>query len=475
MDAVSSAALPRDFAFVDLETTGGNAAHHRITEIGIIRVDAGVLVEEWSSLVNPECRIPPGIEAFTGISNEMVEHAPRFRDIAPRVREKLGGAVFVAHNARFDYSFLRSEFRRLGVRFSAKTLCTVKLSRRLFPEHRQHNLDAVMARHGLHCAARHRALGDARVLWDLWGTWCAEVPPPLLAAEVQSLFEATHLPAQLPADLADDLPDGAGVYRFFGEDDALLYIGKSVSLRTRILAHFAADHADSKQHRLARQVRRVDWLETAGELGALLRESNWVKTQHPLHNRRLKQNTDIVTVRLPENADGRVEFAPIEAVPPEQLPQAFGLFRSRKDAQRALTEIARSHHLCLKVLGVEDGPGSCVARQLGKCRGACVGGEPGPIHHLRAQLALASLKLKVWPFPGRIALRERGSGGGVEWHVLDPWAYLGTACSDEELASLAADAARRPFDADVYRILARHFAHAPKLDWLDLDAAIGAA
>jgi DNA polymerase-3 subunit epsilon len=474
MDAASAAALPRDLAFVDLETTGANAAHHRITEIGVVRVENGVLVEEWSSLVNPECRIPHAIQSFTGITNEMVEHAPRFRDIAVSVREKLAGAVFVAHNARFDYSFLRGEFRRLGSRFSAKVLCTVKLSRRLFPEHTHHNLDAVMERHGLHCAARHRALGDARVLWDLWEKLSAEVPPCRFAATLQSLFDAVRLPAQLPADLADDLPDGAGVYRFFGEDDALLYVGKSVSLRTRILAHFAVDHADSKEHKLARQVRRVDWLETAGELGALLRESAWVKTQHPLHNRRLKRNTGTVTMCLPEHADGRVRFAPIETVPPAQLPQSFGLFRTPKDAQRALTDIARNHRLCLKVLGVEDGPGSCVAHQIGKCRGACAGGESAAIHHLRAQLALASLKLKVWPFPGRIGLRERNPGGGADLHVLDPWAYLGTACNDEELAALLTEERTYPFDADVYRILVRHFAHAPQLDWLDLRVAIGA-
>jgi DNA polymerase-3 subunit epsilon len=130
--------------------------------------------------------------------------------------------------------------------------------------------------------------------------------------------------------------------------------------------------------------------------------------------------------------------------------------------------------LCLKVLGVEDGPGSCVAHQIGKCRGACAGGESAAIHHLRAQLALASLKLKVWPFPGRIGLRERKPGGGADLHVLDPWAYLGTACNDEELAALLTDERPHPFDADVYRILVRHFANAPKLDWLDLRVAIGA-
>ncbi|HEV7358195.1 MAG TPA: 3'-5' exonuclease, partial [Steroidobacteraceae bacterium] len=155
-------------AFVDLETTGGNPAYDRITEVGIVRMRNGELLEEWSSLVNPECRISPYIEAFTGISSEMVADAPRFADLASMVYEKLEGAVFIAHNARFDQGFLRSEFRRIGMTYSAAALCTVKLSRCLFPQHARHNLDAVIERHGLDCSARHRALGDAKVLHDLW-------------------------------------------------------------------------------------------------------------------------------------------------------------------------------------------------------------------------------------------------------------------------------------------------------------------
>ncbi len=186
MDAAE--VLPRTLVFVDLETTGGNTARHRITEVGLVRMENGEFTEEWSSLVNPECPIPRYIEDFTGITDAMVESAPRFADIAAQLRDKLRGAVFVAHNARFDYSFLRSEFRRLDVNFSAKVLCTVKLSRRLFPEHIRHNLDAVMERHGLACSARHRALGDARVLYDLWLKLRREVPEATLRSAANALL-----------------------------------------------------------------------------------------------------------------------------------------------------------------------------------------------------------------------------------------------------------------------------------------------
>ena len=461
--------LPQDLAFVDLETTGGNAAYDRITEVGIRRIKNGELVDEWSSLVNPECPIPPYIEAFTGISNEMVAGAPRFAEIATMVKDKLQGAVFVAHNARFDYSFLRSEFSKVDMAFTAKLLCTVKLSRRLFPEFVRHNLDSVMERNGLTCDARHRALGDARVIHDFWFKLRREVPEPRLAAVVHTLLGAHQLPAHLPQGLAEDLPEGPGAYRFFGEDAALLYVGKSNSLRSSVCAHFSPDDGGaSRSRRLAALVRRIDWLETAGELGAMLREAQWIKAGQPLFNRHSKSKGQPHTLRAGE-------AVAIESVAAADLLQCCGVFHSEKDARKALLDIARARMLCLKVLGFEDGAGSCLAYQVGKCRGACVGKEPLILHKTRLQLALSSLKLKAWPFAGRIALRERDRRGGApefargtELHVLDHWSYLGTARSDEELAALGTQDAPCAFDVDIYRILVRYFSNHPKLDWFDL-------
>jgi DNA polymerase-3 subunit epsilon len=475
---VAAEDLPQDLVFVDLETTGGSAAYDRITEVGIVRVTNGELIEEWSSLVNPDRPIPAYIESFTGISNSMVADAPRFGEIAAVVRQKLQGAVFVAHNARFDYSFLRSEFLQADMNFSAQVLCTVKLSRRLFPEYVRHNLDAVMERNGLTCGARHRALGDARVLHDFWFKLRRDVAEPRLAAAVQTVLGAHKLPAHLPPGLADDLPEGPGVYRFFGEDDALLYVGKSKSLRAGVCSHFGAGDADSTDRRLADRVRRVDWVETAGELGAMLQEAEWLRMRKPLFNRRTKSSAQPHTlrVRAPQIPAGQlVEAVAIDAVDFAELMQCFGVFHSEKDARKALGDIARAHQLCLKVLGLEDGAGSCFAFQVGKCRGACLGKEPLILHSMRLQLALSSLKLKSWPFPGRIALRERYPRGGMaecmhgtDLHVVDHWAYLGTARTDEELAELGARKSSAAFDVDVYRILVRYFAKNPKLDWLDL-------
>ena len=493
---MDAAELPQDLVFVDLETTGGNAAYHRITEVGIVRMQNGSVIEEWNSLVNPECPIPAYIAAFTGITDEMVADAPRFADIASLILEKLRGPVFVAHNARFDYSFLRTEFRRLDMSFSAPVLCTVKLSRRLFPQFPRHSLDAVMERHQLTCTARHRALGDAQVISAFWSKLREEVPSPTLAAAALAVTGANKLPAHFPPGLADELPEAPGVYRFFGENDELLYIGKSHSLRARILGHFTHEQTEAKEQKKARQTRRMDWLETAGVLGAQLKEAQWIKTQKPTYNKRVKSGNDSVTLRLratssqggnaltsgsqlpgrpPPDAPTQnaptpaVRFVAIDGVKAHELAGCFGLFHSQKDARKALTDIARAHSLCLKLLGLEEGTGSCVGYSLLKCKGACVGKEPLLLHNMRLHMALLGLQLKSWPFPGRIALKEGHRLGACrEYHVLDHWAYLGTARSEEELAELAGAASEGTFDAEVYRILVRYLAKNPNVDWHDV-------
>ncbi|HET9351748.1 MAG TPA: 3'-5' exonuclease, partial [Burkholderiales bacterium] len=153
-------------AIVDVETTGSDPAGDRITEIAVLQTEGGTLSAQWSTLVNPGRPIPGVIQALTGISPEMVAAAPRFAEIAGELEERLAGRVLVAHNARFDYGFLRREFERAGINYRAKTLCTVRLSRRLYPDTGGHDLDSLIERHRLECAPRHRALPDAAALWQ---------------------------------------------------------------------------------------------------------------------------------------------------------------------------------------------------------------------------------------------------------------------------------------------------------------------
>jgi DNA polymerase-3 subunit epsilon len=444
-------------ACVDLETTGGLAAHHRIIEVGIVLLDDGIVVEEWSTLVNPGLRIPSSIAAFTGIDDAMVAEALPFDEVATEVLRRLEGRLFVAHNARFDYGFLRAEFRRLGVRFSAPVLCTVRLSRMLYTEHPRHNLDALMERFDLTCTARHRALGDAQVLPALLAAIERQRGEPAVHEAVIEASREPRLPPHLPPELADDLPDAAGVYLFRDEFDALLYIGRSRNVRSRVFDHFTGGHRSGRHSELTARVRKVEWIETGGELGALLLEKRLLKELEPSGNRPLRSAAGDCVVRLVRSGDGlcpdvvRLD----EAILDDQQP-VFGPFRTERDARKALEGKAREARLCLKVLGLEAGEGSCVGYQLQKCRGACVGLEPRALHDARLQLALASLRLKAWPFRGPIGIRERAPHArGTCVHVLDRWRHLGTARDEREVDEVLRQAVEPGLDTDGYRIIAR--------------------
>ena len=467
--------LDRDLVCIDLETTGGHPSRNRIIEIGLIEIDRDGSERVWSTLVNPGVRIPAQIETFTGISNAMVESAPPFEDVYRELIERLSGRVFVAHNARFDYGFVRAELLRLGVRFLAPVLCTVKLSRRLQPEHPRHNLDSVMARYGLSCDARHRALGDAMVLRDLLAIWRRTVEPERLAALVHGLLTETSLPPQLGADLADELPESPGIYRFYGEDDALLYVGKSKNIRKRVFEHFAADHRSATEARLARQVQRVDWTETAGELGALLAEARAVKLLKPLNNRKLKSPA-AMTLCLMRVPDGSERLLPVEMADARASGRedCFGLYKDAKSALRAAEEICRAHRLCPKTLGLETGRGadaegaSCFAHQLGRCKGVCVGLEPVALHNARVRLAFANTRISTWPFRGRVAVIESDWRGCHDVHVLDDWRYLGTVHEETEARELSVPQ-ESAFDPDIYRILRRFFDDTGQCRIVELD------
>lgn len=290
--------LDAPLAIVDLETTGTNPSFDRVTEIAVIEAEGGEIVSQWSTLVDPQTPIPGAIQALTGITDEMVAGAPTFGALAEDLYERLAGRVLVAHNARFDYGFLRSEFERAGRRFTARTLCTVRLSRKLYPEHARHSLDAVMARHHLECRARHRALGDAEVVWRFLGIALAERGAEAFARAATQLAKLPTLPNHIDRSAIDAVPDSPGVYVLHGENGTPLYVGRSNTMRSRVMSHFADNLRSAKQMQLAREVRSIEWERTAGELGALLREAELVKELLPAFNRRSRRATPAETKTL---------------------------------------------------------------------------------------------------------------------------------------------------------------------------------
>jgi DNA polymerase-3 subunit epsilon len=452
-------------AFIDVETTGTTSTHDRITEIGIVRVQDGELVDEWSTLVNPEIPIPEEIQALTGITHAMVREAPTFSRIRREVFERLDGHLFVAHNARFDYGFIKNEFRRHEMPFTADVLCTVRLSRRLYPHAVGHGLDAIIERHGLQDAVqgdaasrtgRHSALGDARVLWRFVQRLHREKEVADIAAAVKRLLKTPSLPPQLPPDVLEGLPEGPGVYRFYGVNDLPLYIDKSVNLRDRVRSHFSSDYRSANDVRISSEIRRIEVEQTAGELGALLREARLVKELLPLHNHRLRRKLHACFVRLPDlrsapeillNKD--IDWGSRE----EGAEPLYGPFATKQGVRQMLEGIAGEHGLCWRQLGWEKRGGPCFARQVKKCRGACIGEESPEQHHLRLVLALSPQRVADWPWPGRIVVRERDAQGLEEAHVFDRWCHIGTARSEDELSELLEARFEIEFDPDVYQIV----------------------
>ncbi|MDW8469849.1 MAG: exonuclease domain-containing protein [Burkholderiales bacterium] len=453
-----AALMPLDspLAVLDLETTGAHPTHDRITEIAVLEVDDGEVVAEWSTLVNPGRRIPLAIQALTGITDAMVAAAPSFERLAADLYERLAGRVLVAHNARFDYGFLKREFERAGIEYRARTLCTVKLSRRLYPGEASHNLDSVIARHGIGCIARHRALGDAQAVWAFLCAAAAEHGAERLAAEARALLARPALPEALAPDGIDALPDAPGVYLFYGEDGAPLYVGKSARLRERVVAHFAGDLRSAKALELARAVRRVEFRRTCGELGALLAEAALVKALAPRYNRRLREPADLCGFVLKPWGLRLAEADEIDAATVGEL---HGVFRSRRAALAALRGLADAHGLCLQSLGFEPGArrnGACFRYQIQRCAGLCAGRDSPRAHQARLAAALARLPRLVWPWRGPVGIVERDPvREATELHVVDRWCWLGTAQSDAEVAALLERRAPARFDFDVYRILAR--------------------
>lgn len=280
----------RPLAFVDLETTGATAATDRITEIGIVEVDADGTVREWQQLVNPGIAISPFIEQLTGISNAMVANAPAFAEVAAETLRRLEGRLFIAHNARFDYGFLKSEFKRLDITFRATSVCTVKLSRDLYPEHKRHNLDSLIERHGLVAEARHRALADAQLIHQFWHKLHDDRELAAIAAALDLQHATPALPAELDPAILDQLPESPGIYLFYGEHlgkpETPLYVGRCRDIRQHILGHFVANPSTERKARLARSVRRIEWHEIPDNTQAQLRENTLIRQLLPAYNRK---------------------------------------------------------------------------------------------------------------------------------------------------------------------------------------------
>jgi DNA polymerase-3 subunit epsilon len=349
----------------------------------------------------------------------------------------------------------------VGISFKPSVLCTVKLSRTLYPQYRHHNLDSLIERYDLQAKERHRALADAQLIHQFWQHASLSFPEDVLQPMISKLVNRSSLPSHLDPLLIHDLPEIPGVYLFYGENDLPLYIGKSVNIRQRVLSHFSADHSHSKEMSLSQQLRRIEWIETSGELGALLTEAKLIKDRMPVHNQRLRRKNALCAWRLEQTDEHlRPVLTWADALDFGTQVNLYGLYHTQRDAIKALRGLATQHQLCLSLLGIEKTSQGrpCFAYQIKKCLGACCGKEQPLAHATRLLMAMHNLKLASWPYPGAIGVRE-----GDDLHVLDHWCYLGTARTEADVQDLL-NTGRPAFDRDTYQVLSKALKKYPIVD-----------
>jgi DNA polymerase-3 subunit epsilon len=370
--------LPYRMSFVDLETTGANALWHRIIEIGIVQIQNNKIIKKFNTLVNPQSsHLDPFITTLTGITMEDLEKAPTFDAIKNEIFLLLKNSFFVAHNVRFDYGFLRNEFKRYNIHFSARHFCTIKLARMLYPGQTSYNLDSIINQFHIVCKKRHRAFYDAMVLWEFIQKAQKDLGEEKITTAIFKLLKKPTIPIAIEQKILDELPESPGVYIFYGENNTPLYIGKSIDIKERIFSHFSNDHQSHTDMKISQQIKYIETIKTAGELGALLLESSLIKKKQPLFNKKLRFSHKLIVLKRYKTGDGylAIKYDVISTIDAYELEDIVGICKSIKQAKNLLYTLARDYMLCPKLLGIEKTKHTCFYFQLSRCRGACMGIE----------------------------------------------------------------------------------------------------
>ncbi len=379
------------YAIVDIETTGGYAANHRITEIAVYHHDGVQIRESFSSLVNPGRNIPYYITGLTGISTEMVLDAPTFEEIADELFKILDGKVFVAHNAHFDYSFLKKEFESVGINWQSKKLCTVRLSRKIIPGLRSYSLGSLSESLGIAITNRHRAGGDASATVKIFDQLLSRDKDGHIAKALKRNSGETILPPNLRKEDFVNLPAKAGVYYFHNARGQVIYVGKAINIKKRIAGHFAGDAREWSRSKIRNEIHRISYELTGNELIALILESQEIRRLWPKYNQAQKQRLEEWGIYSYEDRNGYLRYS-VNTVTRGSRPLIR--FSTKGDAWNFLWTKVREFDLCPKLCGLQIAKGLCFNYQTGECHGACLCLESIAKYNERAMKATASFFVK---------------------------------------------------------------------------------
>lgn len=396
------------FAILDIESTGGKYNEEGITEIAIYKHDGHQVVDQFISLINPEREIQAFVVGLTGINNEMLRNAPKFYEVAKRIVEITDGCVLVAHNAKFDYRILQTEFSRLGFDYQRKSICTVELSKELLPEATSYSLGKLVKELGIPMTSRHRASGDALATVRLFEMLLAkDVSKSIVQKSIRS-NPIKQKDSKL-IRLVENLPSSTGVYYFYNEEGEIIYIGKSRNIKKRVNQHFTNDNPKSKK--IQQQVARVSYELTGNELLALLKENNEIKSVKPKFNTALKKHIFTHGLYTKQNKDGYWCF---EIGTSKRKNSPLTTFTSLQQAKQVLHFYIEEYELCPNLCGLHKTKGACFNYTIKKCHGACVLNEHPDAYNERAQKLI-----KRYTFDGQnLVITDRGRKQGEKSFVL---------------------------------------------------------
>ncbi len=360
------------YAILDIETTGLSPVNDKIIEIAIYIYNGKEIINEYSTLINPERNIPFNITRLTGITNEMVKDAPGFWEIAKDIIILTEGKSIVAHNASFDFNFIRNEFRSLGYNFKRDRLCTVKLSRKIIPNHKSYSLGKLCKELGIKIDGRHRAAGDAFATVKLF-EHLLKISPSLGQLNSSMFYH-------IDAKIIKNMPEEPGVYYFHDHNGDIIYIGKSKNIRTRVFSHFSSEKSE-RALKMIDEIHNISYELTGSELIALLLESDEIKTQKPKYNRRQRRTANHYGIYTYTDEYGYICFKADDIK--KETPIVS--FNSAKEARDRLYILSEKYQLCQKLCGLYETTGPCFYYQLKHCKGACIHEESPEDYNKRAQ------------------------------------------------------------------------------------------
>ncbi|MFN5417056.1 MAG: exonuclease domain-containing protein [Flavobacteriia bacterium] len=378
------------YVVVDIETTGGTPKSSKITEIAMYKTDGKEIIDEYVTLLDPEMPIPEFIVRLTGISDKMVENAPKFYEVAKKIIDFSEGCIFVAHNVSFDYTVIRHEFKSLGFDYRMPHLCTVRASKHILPGHASYSLGKLARSLDIEINGRHRAGGDALATTIIFNMLHAKGEKNL-EKFITHEVNPKKLHPNLDLEFLDNLPNKTGIYKFYNDANQLIYIGKSKHIKKRVDQHLK-NNSTKKGIEMQQEVYRIEYELTGSELIALLLESQLIKNHKPIHNRQLRKELFPFGLYSYENEQGYINLYIEKTAKKTDLP--YTTFTTKAEAVSFLTNECKKYTLCQKYCNLYQTKTSCFDYQVKQCFGACIEKENPENYNSRVQLFLEKLKFE---------------------------------------------------------------------------------